>query len=134
LFNKVEKLDNIFQRQASAVVQIGRRLLNAAKRAHARITTRYLCVMTFSVWTETINPGNKRFTSKLSTLSGPKDSSSWSGSYVRSGVRLFADSREDIVRLYNEHRAGQFERVGSNGRNLIYENNNRLLSIAFDGR
>jgi hypothetical protein len=31
-----------------------------------------------------------------------------------------ADSREDIVRLYNEYRAGQFERVsvGSNGRNL----------------
>ena len=57
-------------------------------------------------------------------------------SYVRCGLRLFADSREDIVRLYNEHRAGQFERVsvGSNGRNLIYENNNRLLGIAFDGR
>ena len=41
--------------------------------------------------------------------------------YVRSGLRLFADSREDIVRLYNEYRAGQFERVsvGSNGRNLL---------------
>src|SRR5436190_9486468 len=92
-----------------------------AKRAHARITTRYLCVMTFSVRTETITSGNKRFTSKLSTLSGPKDSLSWSMSYVRSGVRLFADSRKDIVRLSNVDRAGQFERVsvGPNGRNLI---------------
>src|SRR4029077_17488849 len=32
-------------------------------------------------------------------------------SYVRRGLRLFADSREDIVQLYNEYRAGQFERV-----------------------
>jgi hypothetical protein len=42
-------------------------------------------------------------------------------SYVRSGLRLFADSREDIVRLYNEYRARQFEpvSVGSNGRNFI---------------
>jgi hypothetical protein len=63
-------------------------------------------------------------------------SKDWAGAGVPCGLRLFADSREDIVRLYNEHRAGQFERVsvGSNGRNLIYENNNRLLSIAFDGR
>jgi hypothetical protein len=47
-----------------------------AKRAHARITKIFfLCVMTFSVWTESINSGNKSFTSKLSTLSGPTDSS-----------------------------------------------------------
>jgi len=31
--------------------------------------------MTFSVWKELINSWNKSFTSKLSTLSGPKDSS-----------------------------------------------------------
>jgi hypothetical protein len=31
--------------------------------------------LTFSVWTESINSGNKSFTSKLSTFSGPKDSS-----------------------------------------------------------
>jgi hypothetical protein len=65
-------------------------------------------------------------------------SKDWAGAGVTFAAvpRFFADSREDIVRLYNEHRAGQFERVsvGSNGRNLIYENNNRLLSIAFDGR
>ena len=63
-------------------------------------------------------------------------SKDWAGAGVTFAAvpRFFADSREDIVRLYNEHRAGQFERVGSNGRNLIYENNNRLLGIAFDGR
>ena len=40
-------------------------------------------------------------------------------SYV-AAVSGFADSRGDIVRLYNEYRAGQFERVGvgSNGRNF----------------